>query len=351
METRVGLSVLDLATVAEGSTPAQALSETTDLARAVERLGYHRLWVAEHHGMPAVASSAPAVLIAHLAAATGTIRVGSGGVMLPNHAPLVIAEQFGTLEALHSGRIDLGIGRAPGTDRVTARALRRTPDVGAEHFPEELVELMGYFTGAVPHPRAMPGLGYRPEIWLLGSSVFSANLAGLLGLPFAFAHHFSSRYTEPALAQYRASFRPSTTLAEPYVMVAVAVICAPEEEEARWLAGPSALSMLQLRTNRPGPLPTPSTAAAYRYSAREQELIDSITESYVVGNPHTVRAGLADLARRTAADELMVTTRIHGYADRVQSFELVAEAWPDPEDLISSAPGEAGTGHKEGNRV
>ena len=325
--TPIPLSVLDLATVADGSSPAQALAEVTEMARAVEALGYRRLWVAEHHGMPAVASSAPAVLIAHLAAATSTLRLGSGGVMLPNHAPLVIAEQFATLEALHPGRIDLGIGRAPGTDQRTAQALRRTADLGADRFPEDLIELIGYFTGAVEHPRPMPGQGYLPEVWLLGSSIFSANLAGLLGLPFSFAHHFSPQYTEPALAQYRSVFRPSAILAEPHAMVAAAVICAPTEEEARWLAGPAALSMLQLRTNRMGPLPTPETAAAYNYSPAEQALVDSITATHIVGDPATVRRELAELAARTAADELIVTGRVHGYGDRVRSFELLAEAW------------------------
>jgi luciferase family oxidoreductase group 1 len=321
------LSVLDLATVAEGSTPAQALAETTELARVVEGLGYRRIWVAEHHGMPAVASSAPAVLVAHLAAATSTIRVGSGGVMLPNHAPLVVAEQFGTLEALHPGRVDLGIGRAPGTDQVTARALRRTADVGAERFPDDLVELLGYFSGPLGHPQAVPGRGYRPEVWLLGSSVFSARLAGLLGLPFSFAHHFSPQYTEPALAEYRSSFRPSGVLRAPYAMVAVAVVCAPTADEAYWLAGPSALSVLHLRTNRLGPLPTPETAAAYRYTDAERELVASIMATHVVGEPQVVTASLAELAARTGADELMVTTRVHGQADRLRSFELVAGAW------------------------
>jgi luciferase family oxidoreductase group 1 len=325
----VPLSVLELATVAEGSTPAQALAESTELARRVEQLGYRRLWVAEHHGMPAVASSAPAVLIAHLAAATESIRVGSGGVMLPNHAPLVVAEQFGTLEALHPGRIDLGIGRAPGTDPHTARALRRTADLGAERFPDDLVELIGYFTGAVEHPVAMPGLGYLPELWLLGSSLFSAELAGLLGLPFSFAHHFSPRYTEPALDRYREAFRPSAVLSEPHAMVAVAVICAPTEEEARWVAGPSVLSTLRLRTNRVGPLPTPQAAADYEYTPAELEIVEPVTASHVVGDPATVRAELDALVVRTGADELMVTTRVHAQADRVRSFELLAGTWGD----------------------
>ena len=325
----VPLSVLDLATVAEGSTPADALSQTTDLAAHAERLGYRRFWVAEHHGMPAVASSAPAVVIAHLAQATSTLRVGSGGVMLPNHAPLVIAEQFGTLEALHPGRIDLGIGRAPGTDPRTARALRRAADLGAERFPEDLVELIGYFTDSVEHPRAVPGLGYLPELWLLGSSLFSAELAGLLGLPFSFAHHFSPRYTEPALDRYRASFRPSAVCAEPHAMVAVAVVCAPSDEEARWVAGPSELSALQLRTNRLGPLPTPETAASYVYSSAERELVEMVTATHVVGDPATVRAELEQLIERTGADELMVTTRVHGHDHRRRSYELVAAAWGD----------------------
>jgi luciferase family oxidoreductase group 1 len=321
------LSVLDLATIADGSTPADALRQTIDLARAVETMGYHRLWVAEHHGMPAVASSAPAVLIAHLAGATSTLRVGSGGVMLPNHAPLVVAEQFGTLEALHPGRIDLGLGRAPGTDQVTARALRRTADLGADSFPEDVVELVGYFLGSGDHPRAIPGEGYLPEVWLLGSSVFSANLAGILGLPFSFAYHFSPQYLEPALEQYRATFRPSVLLPEPRAMVAVSVLCAPSGDEARWLAGPGQLSALRLRTNRLGPLPSPEEAAAYPYSPAERDLVDSLSASHLVGDPATVRRGLADLAAATGADELMVSTRVFGYADRLRSHQLVAEAW------------------------
>lgn len=321
--------MLDLATVAEGSTPARALAETTELARAAERLGYRRFWVAEHHGMPAVASSAPAVVVAHLAAATATIRVGAGGVMLPNHSPLVVAEQFATLEALHPARIDLGLGRAPGTDRLTARALRRSADLGADRFPDDVVEVIGYLDGTASHPRAVPGAGYRPEIWLLGSSLFSAGLAGLLGLPFSFAHHFSPVHTEPALTRYREVFRPSAVLAEPRAMVAVAVVCAASDDEARWLAGPAALSALQLRTSRLGPLPSPETAAAYRYTDAERDLVESVTATHVVGDPSTVRRGLEELVARTGADELMVTTRVHGPADRVRSFELLARAWSD----------------------
>ena len=232
------LSVLDLAPVATGATVGQALRNSLELARLVERLGYRRHWVAEHHNMPGIASSAPAVLIAHLASVTTTLRVGSGGVMLPNHQPLVVAEQFGMLEALHPGRIDLGIGRAPGTDQVTAYALRRSFDPSADDLPSQLHELLAYFSGTVPRITAVPGAGNMPAIWLLGSSDFSARLAGELGLPFSFAHHFMPQNTVPALDLYRRHFTPSATLAEPCAMVGVAVVCAETDEQARWLHGP-----------------------------------------------------------------------------------------------------------------
>ena len=262
--TSVPLSVLDLAPVAEGTDNAAALARTTALARRTEELGYHRFWVAEHHNMPGIASSAPAVPIAHLAAATSTIRLGSGGVMLPNHAPLVVAEQFGTLVALHPGRIDLGIGRAPGTDQITALALRRSVDaLSAEDFPQELARLVGYFEAGSGTPRvvAVPGRGDAPAIWLLGSSDFSARLAGMLGLPFSFAHHFSAANTDLALDLYRSEFRPSRWLVEPYAMVAVNAVCAETDERAEWLAGPSGLAFLRLRQGRPVRLPTPEQAA------------------------------------------------------------------------------------------
>ncbi len=231
------------------------MRHTTELARRADELGYHRFWVAEHHNMPAIASSAPAVLIAHLAAHTTDIRLGSGGVMLPNHAPLVVAEQFGTLEALYPGRIDLGIGRAPGTDQVTALALRRTMEgLSAEGFPRELNDLMGYFDEtASGRITATPGRGQRPAVWLLGSSGFSAQLAGALGLPFSFAHHFSAQNTLPALALYRQSFRPSRWLERPYAMVAVNAVCAESDERAEWLAGPAGLSFLRLRSGDRSP--------------------------------------------------------------------------------------------------
>ncbi|ASW55973.1 LLM class flavin-dependent oxidoreductase [Plantactinospora sp. KBS50] len=323
----VPLSVLDLAPVSADGTVGDALANTTELARRTEQLGYRRFWVAEHHNMPGIASSAPAVLLAHLAARTSSIRVGSGGVMLPNHAPLVVAEQFGTLEALHPGRVDLGIGRAPGTDQVTALALRRTVEgLSAEGFPRELGDLLNYFTGERSGPiTATPGRGDMPAVWLLGSSGFSAQLAGLMGLPFSFAHHFSAVNTVPALALYRESFRPSRWLDRPYAMVAVNTICADTDERAEWLAGPSALSFLRLRTGRPQRLASPEEAAGYAYSEPEREFVAQRREGQAMGSPETVRRQLADLVERTGADELMLTTMVYDLADRVRSFELVAE--------------------------
>ena len=325
------LSVLDLASVGRGSTPADALEQTTRLAGVAESLGYRRLWVAEHHGMPAVASSAPAVLIGHLADATTTIRIGAGGVMLPNHAPLTVAEQFATLEALHPGRIDLGLGRAPGTDPATARALRRHADLSADTFPEDVVELINYLAdtdGPPTHPAPVPGRGYLPELWLLGSSTFSAQLAGLLGLPFSFAYHFSPGQLDDALDRYRSTFRPSFLLDRPRAMAAVSVLCAPSDEEAHWLAGPSALTILQLRTGRLGPIATPEEAAAYRYSPQERAIVEQVTASHLIGDPGSVHRGLVELGRRTGADELMLSTRAHSLKARVQSLSLVAERWP-----------------------
>jgi luciferase family oxidoreductase group 1 len=330
----IPLSVLDLAPVSEGHTPAEALRNTLDLAPEVERLGFTRYWVAEHHNMPGIASSAPAVLLAHVGSVTSTIRIGSGGVMLPNHSSLVVAEQFGMLEALHPGRVDLGIGRAPGTDQLTARALRRTTDAQlmVDEFPEQLVELFGYFDGRWPagHPYAQvtatPGLGYRPAIWLLGSSDYGAHAAGVMGLPYSFAHHFASGNTMVAVDTYRRSFRPVGDLAEPYVMLGVSVVCADTDEHARYLAGPGALAFLRLRTGRPGKYPSPEEAASYEYTAWEQAFVDDRLRSAVIGSPETVRAGLADLAERTGADELMITTMVHSHADRVRSYRLVASA-------------------------
>ena len=323
------LSVLDLATIASGSNAARALAESTELAGVAEELGYRRFWVAEHHGMPAVASSSPPVLIAHLAAHTSSIRVGSGGVMLPNHSPLVVAEQFSTLEALHPGRIDLGLGRAPGTDQLTARALRRDSALGAESFPDDVIELYNYMAdhaGGPSRPAAVPGRGYLPEIWLLGSSLYSAQLAGHLGLPFAFAYHFSPGPLDAAVAAYRETFKASPLLDSPHLMVAVSVICAPTDDEAKWLAGSSALSILQLHTGRLGPMPSPEEAAAYDFSPAERAHVESVMRTHVIGNPGKVAAGLAELVRRTRADELIISTRLHSFDSRRRSLELVASA-------------------------
>jgi luciferase family oxidoreductase group 1 len=327
---RVPLSVLDLAVVRDGATTAEALAETTALARRAEALGYTRFWVAEHHNMPNVASTAPPVLIAHLAATTSTIRVGSGGVMLPNHPPLVVAEQFALLEALHPGRIDLGIGRAPGTDPATALALRRSPAaLGAEEFPRHLLDLMGL----LGDPREAEGMWSRfsatpvpasaPAVLLLGSSDYSARLAGRLGLPFAFAHHFDTGGTLDALALYRASFAPSPALGEPYAIVTASVLAAETDERARWFAGPGQLMVLAIRTGRLTPLLSPEAAAAHP----DLELARSLPTNRIVGSTEAVVERLEELVAATGADEIMVSSFTHGLDERARSLELLAGAW------------------------
>lgn len=342
----VPLSVLDLAGVGRGQTAAEALRTSTELARLTESRGYERFWVAEHHAMPGVASSSPAVLLAHLAAHTGRIRLGSGGVMLPNHAPLAVAEQFGTLEALAPGRIDLGVGRAPGTDPLTAAALRG-PEAGsarekAEQFPQALAELAGFLDDDLPahHPfaavHAVPGPVQgstgRPPIWLLGSSRFSAELAGRLGLPFSYAHHFGSGGTLDALRRYRETFRPSAALDRPYAMVAVLAVAAEDEGAARRQVLTTALTLIRLRQGRPGPVPTPEEAEAHPYSRRERDFADAWLANAVYGTPETVRDGLTGLAGRTAADELMITCNVHGPRARLDSYRLIADAFGLPAD-------------------
>ena len=323
---KIPLSVLELAPVTAGADTAQALQYTTELAHRVEELGYRRIWVAEHHNMPAIASSSPAVLIAHLAAVTSTIRVGSGGVMLPNHAPLVVAEQFGTLASLHPGRIDLGVGRAPGTDQRTALALRRTPNgLSAENFPSEFADVVRMLAGDPSRLQAVPAPAELPEIWLLGSSGFSAQLAGELGLPFSFAHHFSAANTEPALDLYRRSFRPSQWLDEPHTMVAVNAVCADTDERAELLARPGWLAFLRLRMGRPIALPTVEDAAAYEFTEPELEFVAQRRIGQALGSPQTVQAQLATLIERTGADELMLTNQVYGIKDRMRSYELIAE--------------------------
>ena len=321
----VPLSVLDLVPIGVGSSASEALAHSTSLVRKAEELGFRRYWVAEHHAMPGVGSSAPAVLIAHLAAVTSRIRVGSGGVMLPNHQPLVVAEQFGMLDALHPGRIDLGIGRAPGTDPRTARALRRGASLGADEFPDQLTELAAYFRGEGP-VLAVPAAGQQPAMWLLGSSGYSAQVAGLLGLPFAFAHHFSAENTLPALALYRETFRPSPLLERPYAMIAASVFAADTDAEAHRIALPSALQFLRLRQGKPGLVPTPDDAAAYPFTPVERQAIDERMGTQIIGSPETVRDGVRELVERTGVDELMVVTNTHDGADRLRSYELLAKA-------------------------
>jgi len=340
----VPLSVLDLCPVPTGESARGALRRSIDLAGHAERWGFRRFWVAEHHNMPGIASSAPAVLAGQVASATSAIRVGSGGVMLPNHAPLTVAEQFGTLEAMHPGRIDLGIGRAPGTDRETARALRRGPaGQQAQDFPAQLSELRGYFADQPaqdgPHRqvRAIPAEGNRPVVWLLGSTGYGAEIAGLLGLPFAFAYQISAANAKPALALYRRAFKPSAVLAEPYCLVSVFALCADDAAAARWLHGPSRLSALRERTGHPSTLPSPEEAAAYQYSAAEQDVIAETTASHVVGDPDAVVERLGELAAAAGADELMVTTSTFSHADRLASYELLARAAASRPGQLSSA--------------
>jgi luciferase family oxidoreductase group 1 len=332
----VPLSVLDLSPVGDGNTAQDAVDATIALARRADELGFTRFWLAEHHNMPGIASSAPTVLIGAVAAATERIRVGSGGVMLPNHAPLIVAEQFGTLAALHPGRIDLGLGRAPGTDRLTAAALRRSAEqLGPDDFPEQLGELACFLSGEFPdgHPYAaihsVPHAPQSPPIWLLGSSLYSAELAGILGLPFAFAHHFSGTHTLPALDQYRSAFQPSAALDEPYAMVSVQAVCAPDDAEAARIALPMALSFLRLRQGRPGQLPTPEQAAAHPWTPEERAFVEQRRVGQAIGGPDTVRQALADLLAATAADELMLSTTLHSAADRLRSTELIRGMFAD----------------------
>jgi luciferase family oxidoreductase group 1 len=321
------LSVLDLSPIVAGSTAAEALRNTLDLARHAERWGYRRFWLAEHHGMAGIASAATSVVIAHVAGGTSTIRVGAGGIMLPNHAPLVIAEQFGTLESLFPGRIDLGLGRAPGSDPVVSRALRRDP-AAAESFPQDVMELLAYFEPAAPAAavRAVPGAGLDIPVWILGSSLFGAQLAAALGLPFAFASHFAPRLLRQALDLYRAQFRPSAKHARPYAMLGVNVFAADDEHEARRLFSSLQQAFVNLRLGRPGPLPPPRDGYEETLGPIERSMIAEMLSCTVVGTRDSVRRGLAELAEATGADELMVVAQVHDHAARLRSYEIAAEA-------------------------
>jgi luciferase family oxidoreductase group 1 len=323
----VPFSVLDLAPVPSGSTPGDALRNSLQLARHAERLGYKRYWVAEHHGMPGIASAATSVVIGYLAGGTRTIRVGAGGIMLPNHAPLVIAEQFGTLESLYPGRIDLGLGRAPGTDMATTRALRRDSKSNGDDFPEQVEELRSYF--APPQPgqkvRAVPGSGLRVPIWLLGSSLFSAQLAAALGLPFAFASHFAPTDLLQAVRLYRAGFQPSPELDRPYVALGVNVVAADTDAAARKLFTSHQQAFVQLRRGTPGQIPAPIDDIGAFWTPAEQAMASQSLLCSVVGSAETVERGLRKFIEVTEPDELLITGLMYEQKARLRSYEIMAE--------------------------
>jgi luciferase family oxidoreductase group 1 len=318
------VSVLDVAPIVVGGTPGDALRRSIDLVRHAERLGYTRYWVAEHHNLGGIASAATSVVIAHLADATESIRVGAGGIMLPNHAPLVIAEQFGTLEALHPGRIDLGLGRAPGTDQVTLRALRQDP--GADSFPQDVLELQALLGDPLPGQTvfAIPGVGSHVPLWILGSSLYGAQLAAALGLPYAFASHFAPDLLLPALEVYRARFQPSTQLEQPYAMVAVNVVAAEDDDTARLLFTSAQQAFTNVVRGRRGQLPAPIDDIEASWSPEEKANVSNVLARSYVGSAETVRQGLEAVVAETAADELIVASAIHDHAARVRSYEILA---------------------------
>ena len=323
----VPLSVLDLSPIIEGGNAGQSLRNSLDLARHCEALGYRRLWMAEHHNLPGIASAATAVALAHVAAGTEKITLGAGGIMLPNHAPLMVAEQFGTLAALHPGRIELGLGRAPGSDQLTMRAMRRNLLAGPEQFPQDVVELMGYFRPAEPGQRlqAVPGAGLDVPIWILGSSLFGAQLAAILGLPFSFASHFAPAALMPAIQIYRERFQPSEQLAAPRVMLGVTTVAAETDAEARFLFSSLQQSTLRNRTGTPGRVPPPIENFVETLDPYMRAVIDDAFGAAVVGSPEAVRRGLEDIVARTGADELIVTANIYDHEKRKRSFAIIAE--------------------------
>jgi luciferase family oxidoreductase group 1 len=320
------LSVLDLAPIVQGSDAAAAFRNSVDLARHAERLGYRRFWLAEHHNMPGIASAATSVVIAHVANGTSTIRVGAGGIMLPNHSPLVIAEQFGTLDALFPGRIDLGVGRAPGTDQLTAGALRRGDLEASDQFPQDVVELLAFLDTPQPgqRVRAVPGAGSRVPVWILGSSLFGAQLAAALGLPYAFASHFAPAQMMEAIEVYRSSYRPSGTNPRPYLMLGVNVFAAETEREARLLMTSVQQAFVSLRTGRARQLPPPVEDYERGLGPMERGILDQALSCTFAGTPDQVEGGLRSFVARTGADELMVVSQIFDHAARVRSYELVA---------------------------
>jgi luciferase family oxidoreductase group 1 len=323
----IPLSILDLSPIVEGGDAGQSLRNSLDLARHVEALGYPRLWMAEHHNLPGIASAATAVALAHVAAGTSKIKLGAGGIMLPNHAPLMVAEQFGTLAALHPGRIELGLGRAPGSDQLTMRAMRRNLLASDDQFPRDVVELMGYFRPAEPGQRlqAVPGAGLDVPIWILGSSLFGAQLAAYLGLPFAFASHFAPAALTQAVAIYRERFQPSEQLAAPHVMLGVTCVAAESDEEARFLFSSLQQSTLNNRIGQPSRVPPPVENFEATLDPYKRAVVEDALGAAIVGGPETVRRGLKDMIDRTGADELMVTANIYDHAKRKRSFESIAQ--------------------------
>ncbi|SFK67422.1 LLM class flavin-dependent oxidoreductase [Lysobacter sp. cf310] len=323
----IPFSVLDLAPVTEGSDAAQAFAHSLELAQHAERLGYRRYWLAEHHNMPGIASAATAVLIGHIAGGTSTIRVGAGGIMLPNHSPLQVAEQFGTLASLYPDRIDLGLGRAPGTDQATARALRRYFD-GADSFPQDVAELLHYFEPVRPGQavRAVPGAGLRVPVWLLGSSLFGAQLAAQLGLPYAFASHFAPDAMDEALAIYRREFRPSAAWSRPHALLALNVVAAETDAQARRLFTTQQQSFVNLRRGQPGLIPPPIDDIDAYWTPAERSGVERALACAVVGDPDSVREGIAAFIERHRPDELMLTANVYEHAARLRSFELAAQA-------------------------
>jgi len=322
----IPLSVLDLAPIAEGSDAAQALRNSADLAVHVERLGYRRFWMAEHHSMPGIASAATAVALAFVGARTSTIRIGAGGIMLPNHAPLTVAEQFGTLESLYPGRVDLGLGRAPGTDQAAAYALRRNLASDDNQFPRDVVELIDYFRGGERRVRAIPGEGLDIPVWILGSSTFGAQLAAMLGLPYAFASHFAPAQLDEALRVYRERFQPSPQLARPYVMLGFNAIVSDTDEEAQLLATSVQQAFVNLRSGRPSRLPAPNAAFGESLSSQSRALLDQVLSCSAIGTPATARSAVEAFVARTGADELMVTAQIYDHDARLRSYALLSES-------------------------
>ena len=323
----VPLSVLDLSPIVQGGDAAAALRNTVNLARHAEAWGYRRYWLAEHHNMPGIASAATSIVIGHVAGATTTIRVGAGGIMLPNHSPLVIAEQFGTLATLYPGRIDLGVGRAPGTDQRTMRALRRNLMGDHDAFPQDVLELMAYLGPLSPgqQVRAIPGAGTDVPVWILGSSLYGAQLAAALGLPYAFASHFAPEQLEPAIAVYRERFRPSPHLAKPYVMLGISVFAADTDAEANRLFTSQQQAVINLRSGRPGPLPPPIPDITAILDDRGRAILAAVLTCAFVGSPATVKDGLNNFTARHRPDELIVTAQIFDHAARLRSFEILSE--------------------------